>query len=184
MIILSNAHHLRHPGASNSKINLNEYEYSCEINRRIHNLMIINKLPEPVYILDTSWKTSYKEALREKVRIINSLKPKFVMENHLNSSEFEEVTGCETLYYKDSIKGEKLASIIHKRITSLREIKIDRGIKERTDLILLGGTICPTIITEPIFISNRSSNLLLDEKFLDKLTKKIVEGIKEFLEGI
>ena len=182
MIVLSNAHHKRWPGARNESIGMDEYTYSCEINRKIANLFTMEMPDEGVYILDQSWKTSYNESLREKVKMINSLKPDLAVENHLNAVEDTTVQGCETLHYPDSIKGTKLASLIQEEILGLREIRIDRGLKQST-VLLLRGTTVTTVITEPLFISNQGAILLLDEKFMDKLARAIYTGIVNFLES-
>jgi len=184
MIVLSNAHHRRFPGAENKSIKMNEYWYSCEINRRISNLIELDpESDEEIFILDQSWKGSYNEHLREKVRIINSLRPDVAIENHLNAAESNEAQGCETLYYPTSIRGQKLATMIQNQVMTIREIKVDRGIKPRDNVLFLRGTTCTSVITEPLFISNQSAILLLDEKFLDKLAKSIFGGIKEYLES-
>lgn len=183
MIVLSNAHHRLYRGASNQTAGISEWEYSCEINRRLANLFLEKE--EEIYLLDTSWKSgSYKETLREKVRIINSIRPDLAIENHLNACEDKEVFGCETLYFQDSIRGQRLADMIQTQLLTIREIKKDRGIKERNDLILLSGTTCPAIITEPLFLSHdNSARLLLDDKWLSKLTRAIFSGLEEYLDG-
>jgi len=184
MLVLSNAHHRKWPGAVNREIQMSEYIYSCEINRRILNLFVNDDLEEKVYILDTSWLSSYKESLRKKVEIINKLRPTIAIENHLNSVSDPEVLGCETLYFEGSIKGEKLADFVQTSILTIPEININRGIKARSDLLFLKGTTCTSIITEPLFLSNRSSNLILNENFMDKLAKMIFNGIKNYLDFI
>lgn len=140
VIVLSNAHQRTNPGATNEKIGMSEYVYSVEINRRIHNLFVTNDvIEEDVYIVDTSWSTSYNESLREKVRITNSIKPKLAIENHLNAYSNPGAQGCETLYMKDSILGAKIADHLQQRLYAIKEIKIDRGIKERTDVMFFTG---------------------------------------------
>ena len=65
----------------------------------------------------------------------------------------------------------------------IREIKVNRGIKERSDLLFLKGTNCPAVITEPLFLSHENSaRLVLSEEFLDKVAMAIYTGIKEYLE--
>lgn len=183
IIVLSNAHQRTNPGAVNQKINLSEYVYSVEINRRIHNLFVTNDdIEEDVYIIDSSWSTSYKESLREKVRIINGIRPKLCIENHLNAHSNPAAQGCETLYMKDSIPGAKIAQILQSRLCAIKEIKVDRGTKERTDVMFLRATTSPAVITEPLFLSHSSSILLLNEKFLDQISNAIYLGICDYLE--
>ena len=92
MIVLSNAHTLYSPGAKNNILGIDEYHVSCDINRRISNLINKNSLC-PIYIIDTSLFTSYNESLREKVRQTNTYNPKLAIEIHLNANEDESVFG-------------------------------------------------------------------------------------------
>jgi len=59
----------------------------------------------------------------------------------------------------------------------------NKGIVERNDLIVLNQTLMPAIIIECGFLSNEiESNLLIDNKYQNKIVDGIVEGLKNYLE--
>lgn len=88
--------------------------------------------------------------------VVNAYKPTFALSLHCNSYD-KATTGTETLYYKGSHDGKRIAEIcqnIFVRTYGLR----DRGLKpcdsEDRGGFLLRGVKAPIVICEPFFIDN------------------------------
>lgn len=132
-------------------------------------------------------KTKYIEnTLREKVNKINKLDPDICLDLHLNSSENRNVEGTETLH-SGSSQSVVLADKIHQELLACLELK-DRGIKLgrylgisfKPILYFLRKTICPAVITEPLFISNKNDlEVLNHEVIAEAIGLGIISYIQE-----
>ena len=104
---------------------------------------------------------------------INKLKPDFIISLHCNAFN-EKIRGAETLYFKGSKKGSKLASLLQKKVFEALGIK-NRGTKPKVGTHegragdrgghLLQNTNAPCIIAEPFFIDNNLDLSNAERKF-------------------
>jgi len=181
LIVISVAHALEHPGAQNERLGLSEYTYSLVISSMVANLLNMKNVCKAV-LVDCSHIESYNEILRTKVARVNSYNPKLGLEIHFNSSVHQAANGYETLYLSST--GEKYAKLMQNRLGEMKELKKDRGIKKRDNLMFLKSTTCPALILEPLFMSNPAEGILLkNDKFVNDLANKIYLGCKDIIES-
>lgn len=160
-------------GAYNSTLDIHEYDLNNQ-----EAISVSDKLNNQGIECVLIYRTTYKDLPDD----INKHNPDAILSFHHNSHS-PTATGTETLYYEGSVKGKKLAEMIHKQTVDVLGYK-DRGIKSKDDEdrggYLLEYTKAPCLILEPCFMSN--SNELKD--FLDKqdiYCDAIVNGIKEYI---
>lgn len=115
---------------------------------------------------------------------INNVIPAGFCSVHFNAygdgKVFNEVEGIETFYYYDSLKGKKLATYVHNQLLKGTKQK-NRGIKE-SGFYVLKNTICPAILTECGFMTNKKeAELMQDPKFQLECGIEISKGILLFL---
>lgn len=93
-------------------------------------------------------------SLGKKIRWINerALPADLVLEIHFNASASGRGNGSETLYRAGSVRGEGMARAVQDTLAPL--FLPDRGVKPRSDLALLNGTVCTALIIEPEFVYN------------------------------
>ncbi|WP_353095177.1 N-acetylmuramoyl-L-alanine amidase [Tissierella praeacuta] len=123
----------------------------------------------------------------ERADLANRKRARLFVSIHCNALENNTtVNGVQVLYYpdKDSNKdlgNETLAQMV------LDEILINtgadnKGIVEREDLIVLNQTKVSAIIIECGFLTNeKEANLLLTDKYQNKIANAIAEGVKTYL---
>lgn len=107
---------------------------------------------------------------------------------HLNSSRNSEACGCEVIYsdlkQETGMKSKRLAEILSREISSSLGIKC-RGAKVRNDLTLLKNSEIPTVIVEPLFLSNpEEEKMIRNEETLKRISSAIVRGIMKFFKLI
>lgn len=150
MIYLSIGHHPDKPGACHNGF--------CEFDEaKIWAELIASHMQDDALLVPVG-------TLKEKVKFINSRQPKAAIEVHFNSAENREnVSGCETLYYPGSSKGEQLANELQSSMVIT--IEKDRGIKPGYYRLnpangvnfFLKNTKCPSLIIEPEFVFNKET---------------------------
>jgi len=136
--------------------------------------------------------------LRNKVNYVNEHDSDVAIEIHFNGAASRNVSGVETLYCPNSVKGKAFATTVHALYAPEMHCK-DRGIKEgwykmdRPDFedypgdkegdeiadYFLRKTACPALILEPEFIS-QLNNIW---KYEDSACVAIAEGVKQYLEA-
>ena len=87
-------------------------------------------------------------------------------------------------YYEKSEKGKALANKIQTRLVeSLSEGKKGRVEKANDNYYLILNVKCPAVIVECGFLSNEDeARLLGDDEYQKKITKAIIEGIRDYLQ--
>lgn len=97
---------------------------------------------------------------------------------HCNSFN-TQARGTETLIYNYGFhEPRKLAECIQSQIVNSLNT-VDRGIKERPELLVLRATDCPAVLVELAFIDNESDVKLLEEK-TDEFARAIARGVTDF----
>lgn len=119
------------------------------------------------------------ESINLRCKMANLWNAHYFVSIHCNSFSDAAANGTETLIYSKGGEAEDLANIVNARLVQLG--LTNRGVKVRTDLGVLKGTIMPSILIETAFITNIGDSFLLNCK-QDELAQAIANGIFEFLE--
>lgn len=99
---------------------------------------------------------------------------------HCNAATNKAAKGTETLIYKGGSDSEDLAYYIQEQICESLEM-VDRGIKERPELIVLKRTEMPAVLVELGFISNdEDCEKLIVSK--DDFAAAVARGITDYFE--
>lgn len=120
--------------------------------------------------------------MRERCRIIEEAAPDLVVSIHQNSYHEESVAGGQVFYYKKSVKGKELATLLQKRFDYVLGEKNRRKAKANDNYYLLLHVKEPIVIVECGFLSNREEAARLEtEEYQDRLAWTIHMGIMEYL---
>lgn len=115
--------------------------------------------------------------LKARYTYANNKQVNYFVSVHNNCATATSANGLETLYntrYNDSMK---LAKNIQDKLVSSTGMR-DRGLKLRTDLAVLNGTMMPSCLVEVGFLSNvGDAEKLKQEKFIDVVSEAIARGI-------
>ena len=151
----------------------------CErdINQQISSLMTNMLLETNINIL-SNFAHAKECSLTERIKLINNLKPDLVLSIHCNAHA-SNAKGFEVWSYP-SFKGQLLAN----RINHSMEKDIDRknrGIFVSKRLAILRRTICPAVLIECGFMSNKEELkwLLMPENQI-KIAQSSCWGIIEY----
>ena len=167
-------HSERSRGAAGGGVN--EYDFN--------NILVDNLATK---LIKLGFKVSVvmrKNGLRALPDEINKLNPNLVISFHCNAFN-TDVTGCETLYYHDSVKGKRLAKLIQTKVNGTVG-NFNRGIKpkhsEDRGGYLLRYVNAPAVITEPFFIDalgDRAKGMRVRDngQLVDAYAKAIVEYV-------
>ena len=125
----------------------------------------------------------------ERVDLANRKRARAFISIHCNAIENNTtINGIQVLYYPNKrgnnrkLGNESLAQIV------LDEVLVNtgadnKGIVEREDLIVLNQTKVPAIIIECGFLTNEEEkNLLLTDKYQNKIANAIADGVKAYLD--
>jgi N-acetylmuramoyl-L-alanine amidase len=122
--------------------------------------------------------------MRNRVALIDEVKPDVVVSIHQNSYHEEPVSGGQVFYYKDSVKGKLLAGILQQRFDYVLGDRNTRQIKPNSNYYLLLHVKQPIVIVECGFLSNQEeSKKLISEEYQDRLAWTLHMGIVEYLNG-
>jgi N-acetylmuramoyl-L-alanine amidase len=140
-------------------------------------------------ICDTSPQRN-DNSLNDRVTRANNGKADIFVSIHFNamSDKWQNSTeGIETYYHNSSIKGKKLASLIHKELL-LHTRTNNRGIKSdyvlyKTGLYVLKNTKMPAVLVECGFMDNRyDSELMKSKDYQIECSKEIAKGICNYFD--
>ena len=132
----------------------------------------------------------FKTAMTRETDIFSSPAEKAEMGNksgadifvsiHCNSAASVLANGTETLVY--SLEGEtgSLGRFIQEELIERLELR-DRGVKKRSDLVVLNSTKMPAALVEVAFISNAAEKVLLSNAdFRESAAISIFNGISKY----
>lgn len=120
----------------------------------------------------------------DRAKLANEIADLFISV-HMNSALNAEAKGTEVLYmnhsnesqYSGMVTSKKMALEIQKNLIDALGTE-DRGIKERTDLIVLNSTKVPAVLVEVLFISNPEDASIIDsEKGKEAAAEAIYDAI-------
>jgi N-acetylmuramoyl-L-alanine amidase len=118
-------------------------------------------------------------SLRQRVDLSNKTGADATISIHFNASEWPQMLGVETYYYKQ--QDYALAMKIHPRMVESLQ-RPDRAVR-RARFYELNHTSMPCILVEPAYISNRwEEMLILNASFRDKIVEGIIAGFEDYFE--
>ncbi|MDF2586543.1 MAG: hypothetical protein K0S41_384 [Anaerocolumna sp.] len=155
-----------HGGKDSGTYSRDERNYEKDV-----NLSIILKLKEilnnediKVYYTRTKDETLF---LNPRVNFANDVEADLFLSVHCNASESPEPYGSEVLYNEldssEDFNSKMLAEICFKEIKSLTN-RVNRGLVEGSEMVIIGKAKMPVALAEIGFMSNQQDlNFLLDE---------------------
>lgn len=155
------------PGAVSAE-GLKESEVCRNIAEMLAEKMKINGYQFKVY--------QQRDCLYEVSKESNNYGADIFISIHCNASADPNANGTETLYYKNSAKGRKIAEIMQNELIKHLGLR-NRGIKGSENLHVLKRTNACAILIETAFISNLNEAKFLREN-QEKAANAIWEGIK------
>ncbi|MEA4816699.1 MAG: N-acetylmuramoyl-L-alanine amidase [Lachnospiraceae bacterium] len=171
-ICIDAGHGGKDSGATNA--NLYEKDVNLDIAKKLNALCLLAGF-ETVMTRENDIYHSPSEKA-EKANLSNA---DIFISIHCNSAASVLANGTETLVYSTG-EGTTLGEAIQKALISRLELR-DRGIKQRSDLIVLNSTKMPAVLVEVAFISNPSEKVLLaNADFRQNAATAIFEGISSF----
>ena len=120
--------------------------------------------------------------MKNRLAIMEEIKPELVISIHQNSYSEESVSGMQVFYYETSTEGKRLAEIMQQTmIVSLKPQK-ERTAKANDTYYLLKKTSAPIVIVECGFLSNRAeAELLVSSDYQEKMAWAIHMGVLRYL---
>ena len=120
--------------------------------------------------------------MKNRLAIMEEIKPELVISIHQNSYPEESVSGMQVFYYETSTEGKRLAEIMQQTmIVSLNPQK-ERTAKANDTYYLLKKTSAPIVIVECGFLSNRAeAELLVSSDYQEKMAWAIHMGVLRYL---
>ena len=120
--------------------------------------------------------------LPERVKAASNVRADAFISIHANASRTGEPTGTETLYSGTVSMSRVLAESVQAALVS-QIGQVDRGARERNDLMVIREAKCPACLVEVVFMSNlKEELLLLDPAFRQKAAQGIVTGIASYFQ--
>ncbi len=118
---------------------------------------------------------------KERILLYRDSVPDLLISIHLNSSGDPIRTKGTSSFYR-YIGFKELSNAIHKRMLELG--LNDQGNNGSFNFMLNSPIEYPNALVETLFLSNPEDEMkILDENFQQQIAEKIVQGIKDFLEG-
>lgn len=107
---------------------------------------------------------------------------------HSDAFTNETANGWSCYTSKGETKSDKVATILYKHAKNeglkLREDYSDKDPDKEENFYILKNTICPAVLIENLFMTNKEDyKTLLSKEGQDKLTRVIVNSIKEIVQN-
>ncbi len=127
-------------------------------------------------------KNQKVQDMQNRVAFIGEKRPLLTVSIHQNSYPDASVKGPQVFYYADSVEGEKLAKCIQDHMNEELQVESPRESKGNTTYYLLKKSSGVLNIVECGFMTNpQEAELLQDEKYQERVSKAIGDGIQEYL---
>ena len=142
----------------------------------------------------TTAKGFKKRDMEKRKKIIQEVKPDFVLSIHQNFYPSSVYRGGQAFYpFADTTQQEDIKNAENKRLAELLQAKMNAlyaqdGVKQRKimpgDFFMLRCYDCPSVLLECGFLSNSADEALLCSKtWQKKFAQSIASGLVEFLSG-
>jgi N-acetylmuramoyl-L-alanine amidase len=125
--------------------------------------------------------------LYERSYIANNLNAALFLSVHNNAMDDRGYAGTMTLCHNQSwgsgFNGYKFAQVVQKNLLS-KLGTIDRGVRERPNLVVLKATAMPSALAEVAFMTNESDRVNLQNeafrmKAAEALCNAVIESLKQ-----
>jgi len=101
---------------------------------------------------------------------------------HHNGHSNKSARGTETYHFPNSKIGKKAAKFIHQELTALLSAP-DRGIKSNNRFYILRHTPMPSVLLEPLFVTNKlDQNILICENYYSKVSSCLIRALNQLNE--
>ena len=181
-ILIDPGHGGKDPGASAAS-GLQEKEITLELSRLLRDKFANDDLE----IEMTRDKDEYVKLL-DRAGQANEEDFEIFVSIHVNSSDNRDASGIEVLYASEKnveikeAEQKLLAKEILDAIIKETGAK-SRGVKNRSDLIVLNKTKCVSALVEVGFLSNpQEYDKLTDDQYLDSLATGVYKGVKSYID--
>lgn len=120
--------------------------------------------------------------MRKRIEIIEKSGAVIAVSIHQNSFTQESSKGAQVFYYQQSEDGKELANILQDQIKKSMNDGNNRLAKSNDSYYMLKKSVCPLVIVECGFLSNRiEADLLITEEYQEKMAWAIHLGILNYL---
>lgn len=178
-IVIDAGHGGSEPGAVYNKIM--EKDLNLDIALRLNELLKGKGIKTYMIREDDSYVDLY-----ERANIANSLEARLFLSIHNNAIGDPNFDGTMTLYNinnssRKSFNSRDFAKNIQDSLIGILDSK-DRGIRERTDLVVLKYTKMPAALAEVAFLTNQGDrNKLLTPEFRQKAAQALCDAVVKSL---
>ncbi len=124
--------------------------------------------------------------LYNRLKLMGEYENAIFVSIHLNKFTSTAVSGAQTFYSQKTENSERLALSVHSSIINMLQPENERQIKKGTSSIyLLKNALCPAIIVECGFLSNKAElQKLKDENYQRMMAFCIFCGIMDYSNGM
>lgn len=120
--------------------------------------------------------------MKNRLAIMEEIKPELVISIHQNSYPEESVSGMQVFYYETSTEGKRLAEIMQQTMIESLKPQKERTAKANDTYYLLKKTSAPIVIVECGFLSNPTeAKLLVSLEYQEKMAWAIHMGVLRYL---
>ncbi len=190
IVVLDAGHGGRDPGKV-SPDGILEKDINLCIAKRLKNLLeqnditVIMTREEDKDLASENASNRKNEDLKARVDLLKEMQPVLMVSIHQNSFQEEEADGAQVFYYSGSKEGKLLGTIVQECLKSEIGDGNHRVAKANKEYYLLKKAVCPAIIVECGFLSNREeAALLCTEEYQEKLAFAIHLGILEYINTV
>lgn len=120
--------------------------------------------------------------MKNRLAIMEEIKPELVISIHQNSYPEEAVSGMQVFYYETSVEGKRLGEIMQQTMIESLKPQKERTAKANDTYYLLKKTSAPIVIVECGFLSNHTeAKLLVSSEYQEKMAWAIHMGVLRYL---
>ncbi|MFF2092784.1 N-acetylmuramoyl-L-alanine amidase [Paenibacillus sp. NPDC058174] len=175
-IMIDAGHGGKDPGAQ-GRSGIEEKHSNLAIAQKVYELLLKDPQFDPRM---TRSDDTFVE-LDERAAMANEWKADVMLSIHGNSYESGNISGTETYYRYEN--GIPLAMAIHQKVVEAMGFE-DRGVREN-HLKVLSLSEMPAVLVETGYLTNGAEEaVLLSEKGQIKAAQAIVDGLKQYFEGV
>jgi N-acetylmuramoyl-L-alanine amidase len=120
--------------------------------------------------------------LTERIELANQLQANVFISIHANSNTSSKPNGTETFYYQRT-ESKELAKILHKYLIKATGLK-DRGVTDNNFKVIKGTTMAASLLEVGFLSNSYDESILFTDELQNRVAQGIVDGIKEYLNGV
>ncbi len=163
-----------------SDLNLKLSQMLAEKLRSVGIRVIMTRTDNNSLATGTEGKSFKKEDMKLRKEMIDKIRPNMVISIHMNSFTNHVLRGAKVFYDKKSDISRGVAESIQEQFS--QNLEASNNVASVGDYYMLKCTESPSIIVECGFLSNaRDEQLLLNEKYQEKIANCVFVGIINFL---